>query len=138
MVHIDTTRLSQPQLTPLVWELIIKLILSTISDSSGEVFEHQFCDGKKDCSSGEDETKICENIIQSPNGCCKTLKFSSKNMICELDGTFEGSDIYKCENEFNYVFKQGENFVVGFLGDPREKSQIAWSHKVRFEISKFD
>ena len=57
-------------------------------------------------------------------------------MICELDGTFEGSDIYKCENEFNYVFKQDENFVVGFLGDPREKSQIAWSHKVRFKISR--
>ena len=57
-------------------------------------------------------------------------------MICQLDGTFEGSDIYKCENEFNYVFKQGENFVVGFLGDPREKSQIAWSHKVSFKISQ--
>ena len=57
-------------------------------------------------------------------------------MICTLDGTFEGSDIYKCENEFNYVFKQDENFVVGFLGDPREKSQIAWSHKVRFKILK--
>lgn len=94
------------------------------------VFKHRLCDGGKDCDNWEDEIKPCGNIQLTDAGCCQTLIIPVNNIKCKSDGTYAGADIYKCDNEFNYIYKEGGYFVVGFLGDPRLMSQKAWSYKI--------
>ena len=92
------------------------------------VFEERLCDGFRDCANGEDEDKVCRFTRTTQNDCCGKILIPNSKVTCEADGLFNGADIYKCDNEFNYIYKVDNDFVIGFLADPRLMSQKAWSH----------
>jgi len=108
-----------------------KLLQCPVVDNGADriVFTDRLCDGHTDCINSEDETTPC-TIDLTENGCCKTLVIPTNQITCKSSGHFLERDIYQCDNEYNYIYRDGEYFVVGFLGDPRISNQLAWSYKL--------